>query len=87
MLSEILAIFERRGGVLYLNEIIHQIDADPAAVEGMLETLLRMGKIVEVELRRGCDRCGTAPMCTIAKIRPRCYTLARITKEQKLDEY
>ncbi len=82
MLSEILAIFERRGGVLYLNEIIHQIDADPAAVEGMLETLLRMGKIVEVDMRRGCDRCGTAPMCTIAKIRPRSYTLAQATNEK-----
>lgn len=55
MLSEILKAFRQTGGPLDLNELSKQLGTERSALEGMLELLVRQGKLKEVTL--GAEDC------------------------------
>lgn len=61
MLGRITRLLEDRGP-LPLGEISAALQSDPSAVEGMLASLLRMGRIREVAGPScgGCSGCGVA---------------------------
>ncbi len=56
MLSEILKLFRETEGPLDLNEMSRQLGVECSALEGMLELLVRQGKLREV--RPGSEDCA-----------------------------
>lgn len=49
MLGEILKAFRETGEPLDLKELSRRLGTEPSALEGMLETLVRQGKLREVK--------------------------------------
>jgi hypothetical protein len=56
MLSEILKAFRQTDGPLDLNELSRQLGTERSALEGMLELLVRQGKLRVV--RPGSEECA-----------------------------
>jgi len=79
MLSSILAIYEQDLRALCVEEVAQKLDREPSVVEGMLDTLVNLGKLVEI----GTEDCGLCPassMCTLISSGRRSFTLAsRVT--------
>ena len=48
MLGKILKEFRESGGAVNLNELSRRLGVDRSALDGMLETLVRQGKLREV---------------------------------------
>lgn len=64
MLSEILKNFRQTGGPLDLNELSRHLGIERSALEGMLEMLVRQGKLREVRLgSEDCAHCGSRSSC------------------------
>ena len=57
MLTEIMKTFRALNKPLDLNELSRELGTDRSALEGMLETLVRQGKLREVDI--GGGTCGT----------------------------
>jgi predicted Zn-ribbon and HTH transcriptional regulator len=56
MLSKILKAFREADGPLDLNELSHRLGTERSALEGMLETLVRQGKLLVIE--PGSEQCS-----------------------------
>jgi hypothetical protein len=56
MLSEILKAFRRTDEPMDLNRLSRELGTDRSALEGMLETLVRQGKLKEINI--GGETCG-----------------------------
>ena len=64
MLSEILKLFRQTGEPLNLNELSHRLRIERNALEGMLETLVRQGKLKEVNVgSEVCVQCSHRSSC------------------------
>jgi len=75
MLSRILAIYEQDPGVMCLEEVAQKLGREPSVVEGMLETLVKLGKLVEIG-SEVCDLCPASSMCILISSARRTFTLA-----------
>lgn len=77
MLSRLLDLIEHTQGGLGLHELCRQLDAPPEAVQGMLELLIRKGRLVALGPDGGiCTECATKGECNLlAWLGPR-YVLA-----------
>ncbi len=78
MLQEILALFHQyQGAPLSKEAISARLDIPPAVLEQMLQTLVRRGRLVEIE--DGCTGCTVCPLqkyCAAAPtVNPRGYAL------------
>ncbi len=62
MLRKILQALEGHPQGLCLEELAYRFHVQPSALEGMLQTLLRMGRLVEVTT--GSNRCAACPLAT-----------------------
>jgi hypothetical protein len=68
MLAEILEAFRETGGPLDLEELSRRLGTDRSALEGMLELLVRQGKLKEVSLgSTQCDHCSGRKSCAMLK--------------------
>jgi hypothetical protein len=68
MLSELLKIFREAEGPLDLTELSHQLGTERSALEGMLETLVRQGKLREVDPGSAeCSHCAGRLSCARLK--------------------
>ena len=82
MLQDIIKLFERTDRPTSLSEMARTLGVQESALEGMLDTLVRKGKLVEVGGDDGCaagscaSRCG-ACHCGPAPAQPRSYRLVR----------
>ena len=65
ILRRILQAFSTAPGPMSLSLLAAQLELEPAALEGMLLELVRMGRLVRIE-----DRAGTA--CAACGIKGRC---------------
>ena len=64
MLSKILKAFRESDGPLDLNELSHRLGTERSALEGMLETLVRQGKLREVQVgAEECSHCAGRLSC------------------------
>jgi hypothetical protein len=64
MLSEILKAFRGAGGPLDMNELGRRLGTERSALEGMLATLVRQGKLREVVLGgQECSHCAGRLSC------------------------
>jgi hypothetical protein len=78
MLRELLRLLEKNQGELNIFELSQQLGASPAAILGMIETLIGMGRINELGSECGvCDSCALHNQCTLPVKRARRYKLAR----------
>ncbi|OGO44497.1 MAG: hypothetical protein A2Z05_00880 [Chloroflexi bacterium RBG_16_60_22] len=64
MLAEIMKAFRETGRPLDLNELSKSLGAERSAVEGMLQTLVRQGKLREISPgSEDCIHCGGRADC------------------------
>lgn len=64
MLTEILKAFREADGGLDLNDLARRLGTDRSALEGMLETLVRQGKLREVTIGSDtCESCASRGSC------------------------
>ena len=68
MLVEIMKAFRQSGGPLDLKELSRRLGTERSALEGMLETLVRQGKLREVNIgSEDCAHCGSRSECAYLK--------------------
>ena len=66
MLGEILKQFRKTDHPLDVTELSRELGVDRAALEGMLLTLVRQGKLREVRIgSETCGRCGNKDSCAL----------------------
>ncbi len=69
MLSEVLKSFKHTGGPLDLNELSRRLNIERSALEGMLELLIRQGKLKKVSPGSAeCARCGSRSGCAYLQL-------------------
>jgi hypothetical protein len=80
MLSQLIRLLEQNEGEVDLVAVGRQLNAHPSAVAGMLETLARKGRVVEIGADCGvCDSCALSSHCTLPGRRVKRYEIVRPT--------
>ena len=74
-LVEVMQHFKENGGVLSTVQVAERLGKDATVVSGMLETLVRMGRLRLVE-QRGCELCPLRTACSPSDVSIKCYCLA-----------
>jgi hypothetical protein len=78
MLKELLRLIEQNEGELDLKSASRQLNAQPSAVAGMVETLVRMGRLTEVTPTCGpCESCGVNQQCSLPTTQLKRYVANR----------
>ncbi|MFC1871538.1 FeoC-like transcriptional regulator [Chloroflexota bacterium] len=62
MLARIITEFRNADGIMDLNELGRRLGVERSALEGMLELLVRQGKLREISAD-GCAHCPTLLSC------------------------
>lgn len=65
MLSKILLEFDRERRPLSSHELAGILGKDLGVVEGMLETLVRTGRLAELGSDGSCDQCPEQNLCVV----------------------
>jgi hypothetical protein len=66
MLKEILDEFRQAATPLCVTELSQKLDIDSSALEGMLQTLVRSGRLLEIDPNdHGCVTCPAKGGCII----------------------
>jgi DNA-binding HxlR family transcriptional regulator len=71
MLSRIIKELKRAGGAIDLNELSRRLGVQRSALDGMIETLVRKGRLREVEVGEippMCASCAKRSGCTLVSI-------------------
>lgn len=77
MLRELLALIESSEGCLSTAELSRRLNAEPSAVEGMVQTLRERGRLLVIDGgATPCETCGASEGCTLATLRNRKYVVA-----------
>ena len=68
MLKQIMEIMNTSGSSMTISELSRMLDTDRDALEGMLDTLVRLGRLVDVPADSldgcgGCSSCGGCRSC------------------------
>jgi hypothetical protein len=70
MLTQILQEFKNTDGGLDLNQLSRKLDIEPAALEGMLDHLVQLGKLKKEMNGASCDmpcsQCSCTDCCSTA---------------------
>lgn len=74
-LVDVMQHFKESGGVLSTAHVAEKLGKDASVVSGMLETLVRMGRLRLVE-GRGCELCPLRSACSPPDASLKCYCLA-----------
>jgi hypothetical protein len=64
MLQRILQILRESEGVISVRALAQQLGAEPSAVEGMLQQLVRMGKLTDGSGQAQGESCSTCRGCS-----------------------
>jgi hypothetical protein len=66
MLSELLRLLRQNRNQFDIKELGRQLDVQPSAVAGMLETLISIGRIEEIGSDCGvCEACSIHSQCSL----------------------
>jgi predicted transcriptional regulator len=77
MLTELLRLLEQNQAEYNLQELGRILGVQPSAVAGMLETLVRKGRVLEVGADCSiCDSCGIRGHCDIPVTRAKRYKIS-----------
>ena len=75
ILAQILAEFDRQRHPLSSRELASTFGKDIAVVEGMLETLVRSGRLMELGRDGLCEQCPAQSLCIIIPLKGRRFCL------------
>jgi hypothetical protein len=76
MLSRLIHLLEENEGEIDLVGLSRSLNAQPSAVSGMLETLVRKGRVTEIGPACGvCDTCGLNSQCVLPARRIKRYQI------------
>ena len=75
MLTEILKACETSPQGLCLEEISRRLKKDPSTVEGMIDLLVHLGKIVEHPAETVCETCPARTSCVLIGRSDRLYSV------------
>ena len=75
MLAQILTEFDRERCPLSSRELASTFAKDIAVVEGMLETLVRSGRLVELGRNGLCGQCPAQSLCIVLPFEGRRFCL------------
>ncbi len=75
MLAQILAEFDRERRPLSIRELASTFAKDIAVVEGMLETLVMSGRLVELGRNGLCGQCSAQSLCIVLPFEGRRFCL------------
>jgi hypothetical protein len=67
MLYDILDLCRNSPQGIGLDEIAHQLNKEISVVEGMVNQLLQMGKLIKQPGRSVCDLCPSSSSCILPK--------------------
>jgi hypothetical protein len=71
MLRQILAEFHQAAGPLCLDDLSRKLDVETSALDGMLQTLVRAGRLLELApTTSGCAACPAQGGCLILTYGP-----------------
>jgi hypothetical protein len=74
MLSQLIQLLEENDGEVNLADLSRRLDAQSSAVSGMMETLIRKGRVIEIRPECGvCDSCSLSDDCTLPARRIKRY--------------
>ena len=83
MLTELQRLIEQNQGEINLNQLSKQLGAQPSAVAGMLDFLIRKGRVQELGVDcRSCESCGFANECLMPVKRAKRLGFSEIVREQ-----
>jgi len=77
MLRQILREFEQSEGAISLSELARRLGIAPSALEGMLEFLVRKGRLRVTGGAQACAACGLKGSCPFLVAEPKGYELLR----------
>ncbi|KPL71989.1 hypothetical protein ADN00_15920 [Ornatilinea apprima] len=87
MLSQILKEIQDHNGSISLAQLSRSMEISPSALEGMLETLVSMGKLQNDaaschpgENPGGCAFCSSKGACPLVMAMPKSYSLVEKTR-------
>ena len=88
MLKQVIQAIEAAEGSVDLNTLGRKLNVEPGALQGMIEFLVRKGRIKEADLGGGC---GTQSACSCGKTCPgpqNCHFVVKLPKSYliNLDE-
>ena len=76
MLQQLLRLLEESEQSCQISELSRLLNAQPSAVEAMLETLVRRGRVVAVEAgSQLCGECVLSGKCDVPVLKGRRYAL------------
>jgi len=75
ILAQILTEFDREGRPLSSRELAGTFGKDLAVVEGMLETLVRSERLVELRSDGLCEQCPAQSLCIVLPLEGRRFFL------------
>lgn len=76
MLQQLLRLLEESPRSCQISELSRMLNAQPSAVEAMLETLVRRGRVVAVEAgSQLCGECALSGKCDVPVLKGRRYAL------------
>lgn len=87
LLRDIMAEFERSSAPLCLEELGSKLAVEPSALEGMLQTLVRKGRLREVSSgqNNACVQCPARGGCVIMERLGKSYYVAAAASVSKVD--
>jgi DNA-binding IclR family transcriptional regulator len=78
MLSQLVSLLENSEDGLSLFEISRRMNAQPSAVQSMLELLVQKGRLVEVGPDgKVCAACGVEANCQLLAVRGKRFIICR----------
>ena len=78
MLKQILAEFEQNPTTLCLDQLSQKLAITPSALEGMLDMLVRKGRLQEISaIHDACQVCPARAGCVIISSTAKSYILTR----------
>lgn len=77
MLTELLRLMDQNQGQLDLGKLSRELGAHPTAVAGMIDTLVRKGRLREMlPVCGSCDVCGVKNSCGLPSNSARKFQMA-----------
>lgn len=77
MLRELLILIESSDGCLSVAELSRRLNAEPSAVEGMVQTLQQRGRLLMLDDSGApCATCCASDACALAAFRHKRYVVA-----------